>query len=315
MNLSKFVPEKLAGAAGRQILNVKTNSPVILFAAGTVGFVATVVLSVRATMKVDEALNEAEYEQKEIVGAAEEQPEHWTEGEVSEEIHLSRVKVVFTIAKLYAPAVVVGAASIVALTGSHVILTKRNVGLGAALAATDRAFRVYRENVVADAGEEKDQEYRYGLREREIAVDTDEGVAVKTVKDHNQDDIARRGGSMYMKVFDETNRNWENVGMKNQTFLMSVQNHMNNKLRLKGYVLLNDVYDALGMQRTTAGASVGWVKGEGDGKIDFITTGPMNRRDGLDFAQGFERSCWIDFNVQGPIHTRIDDLNELKGRV
>jgi hypothetical protein len=68
-------------------------------------------------------------------------------------------------------------------------------------------------------------------------------------------------------------------------------------------VFLNDVYDLLGMDRTPAGAVVGWVKGHGDGYITFMLDD--NKREVYDFFEGNEKSVWLDFNVDGVVYKLI----------
>lgn len=73
-------------------------------------------------------------------------------------------------------------------------------------------------------------------------------------------------------LFDKFNPHWENYyRRKNALFVQSVQMHVNNLLRVRGYVILNDIYDLLGYERTVSGGALGWIRGseDGDSYIDF----------------------------------------------
>jgi hypothetical protein len=225
------------------------------------------------------------------------QSDEYTEEDAKKDGITNRVQTAVKITKLYAPAFVVGVISIGALTGSHVILSRRNVAVTAAYAALDKGFRGYRERVVGEFGKEKDQEFLYGVTEHEIAVDTDEGVAVRTVKKLGN-------GSIYARVFDQYNKNWQKTPSYNQMFIQSQQNYANDLLRARGHVFLNEIYDMLGMERSKEGAVVGWVKGHGD---DYITFGVFENDTymGQQFVNGSERSIWLDFNVDGIIYNLI----------
>lgn len=296
MNL-KSIATMLASKAARQTLIARKHSPTALFAVGVVGVVGAAVLASRATLKLDEVLSEANHDLEKVRTAE-------VEGYSEEDRRQDQVKIylrtAFKLSKLYAPAIGLGVVSIAALTGSHVVLSRRNIALTAAYAAVDKAFREYRERVVGALGADRDAEFRWGLEDREIVEETEEGPVVKTVKD-----LARKG-SMYARIFDETNPNWNSHQMYNQMFLSSVQQYMNDKLRANGHLLLNEVYDALGMDRSSAGCVVGWVYegGRGDNYVDFgVFRG--DRDSGMRFVRGIENSIWLDFNVDGVIYDKI----------
>lgn len=293
MNLNS-VMNAVTSKVGLKSLVVRKHTPAILFAAGVVGVVATVVVASRATLKLEEVIDDAK-EKLEI--AANLKSELYSESDRQQDIAMIYAKATGKVVRLYAPAFVLGTVSIAALTGSHIILTRRNVALTAAYAVLDKSFRKYRERVVGELGEEKDRGFLYGTVQREIVEETDEGPKVSVVTEVDPD-----GYSMYSRFFDEHNRNWNREIMYNQIFLKNQQNYANDILKSRGYVFLNDVYDMLGFERTKAGQIVGWVLdgGNSDNFIDFgIFQG--NFHDTMRFLSGNERSVRLDFNVDGNI--------------
>jgi hypothetical protein len=292
----RAIKNSVTSRVGRQVLVTQKHSPTLLVGAGIVGVIATVVLASRATLKMEEVLREAEEKDAQIKGAIALETENYSEEDARKDKIGVRVKTAGKIVKLYAPAAIVGVLSVGALAGSHVILSRRNVALTAAYAAVDRGFKEYRQRVVEEFGELKDREFRFGMVENELAVDTDDGVAVKTVKGVDPKSFDER--SIYAKLFDEYNRYWKKEWTMNQLFIQCQQNYANDLLRANGHVFLNEVYDMLGIERTKAGAVVGWVKGHGDDKIDF---GIADTYDGMRFIKGQERSVVLDFNVHGVI--------------
>lgn len=288
----------ITSKVGRQILITQKHSPKILFVAGAVGVVATAVLASRATLKMDEVLMDA---QEDLEKVRRLESVKYSEQDRQHDTTLIYVQSAFKIARIYAPTAIVGVLSIAALTGSHVILSRRNVAITAAYAALDKGFRQYRQRVVDELGGAKDKEFRYGLTDREIVEEDEDGVVVKTVRDK-----AAHGTSVYATLFDEnTSTNWSKRHSQNQLFLQCQQNYANDLLQARGHVLLNDVLDMLGIQRTKAGAVVGWLKdGDGDGYIDFgVFEG--DRQSGMRFVLGHERSVFLDFNVDGIIYDKL----------
>lgn len=291
------IKTKSKSTFNRSLLKVQKHSPALLFGAGIVGFVSTVVLATRATMKLSETLDDIEAKK-----TAHEMTTFENDKEAGKALNRIHLRGAIDVARLYAPAVIIGAVSVGALTTSHVVLNKRYAGMSAAYAAIDQVYREYRERVTNEFGAEKEAELRYGLVDKVVAVEGENGIEAKTLR------VAapQNGLSGYAKCFDETNRNWRGNEdpSYNRTFIMTVQNYATDKLRDRDHIFLNEVYDMLGMARTPAGSQVGWIKGKGDQYVSFgVFSGDQFM--GERFVMGEEGSIWLDFNVAGEIWNLI----------
>jgi hypothetical protein len=296
MNL-QTIKNAATSKVGRQILITKKHSPTLLFAGGVVGIVGTTVLACKATLKLEEVLEEAE---KSHAQANELVHEDYSERDRKKDHVYIYVRTVVKVTKLYAPAVGLGIVSIGALTGSHVTLTKRNAGLTAAYAALDKGFNEYRDRVREEFGEEKEREIRQDIRIRDVDIhDTETG------KDHQYQIKAPGEPSIYARFFDECSSSWSRQPEYNMIFLKAQQNYANDRLRTRGHIFLNEVYDMLGLERSQAGAVVGWViSKDGDNYVDFgIWDGDRERSRA--FVNGYEASVLLDFNVDGVIYDKI----------
>lgn len=284
--------------AGLSLLKTQKHAPAILFVAGVVGFGATVVMASRATLKLNDLLEDNEKKQFELddehqISRLEDSKD--ADREYKKDAAKLKTAFVKDVVVLYAPAVGVGVLSIGALTGSHVILNRRYTSIVAAYATLDKSFREYRGRVTEIYGAQVDKKLVNGVTTREIA--SDDGSQVKTVHES-------LGGSPYAKLFaKDTTFEWTPQADYNLHYLRSQQSWHNDQLQAKGYVFLNDVYKSLGLEPTPAGQAVGWLKKNprdgGDGYIDFgIFDQPEQFND---FMAGREGAIWLDFNVDGPI--------------
>lgn len=297
------IKNKVTSTAGRQVLHAQKHSPTLLFALGVTGVVTTVVLASRATLKMDELLTDAKATDDKFEYHRNTVPDEYSEADHEHDKKVNQVQTALKITKLYTPALAVGMVSVACLTGSHYILTRRNVALTATLAGVDRMFKEYRSRVVDELGVEKDQEFRYGTIEKEITVETDEGPKKKTVK------VIDKHKDPYTFLFDQVNsKNWDKIPAYNQTFLNAQQDFANQRLQAYGHVFLNEILDSLGFDRTPAGAVTGWIKdahqtGDGDGYIDFGIMRDLVRA--KEFLNGEAPAIWLEFNVDGPIYNKI----------
>lgn len=290
-------------------LQMKKHSPEILVGAGIVGVVASTVMACKATTKLDDVLEEPK-EKIEKIHEFMEHPENVPEGkEYTEEDGKKDLTIVYTqaavkVAKLYAPAVVLGAVSIAAIVSGHTILRKRNVALAAAYATLDKGFKEYRGRVIERFGKELDRELRYNIKSKEIEEVEVAPDGTEVVKKKTADVADPNMNSIYARFFDDGCTGWTKDPEYNLMFLRDQQRYANDLLKSRGHLFLNEVYDMLGIQRTKAGACVGWIYDEknpiGDNFVDFGIY-DLYKDKNRDFVNGYERTILLDFNVDGNI--------------
>lgn len=284
-------PAALTRIAGSQSLTLQKNAPNLLFVGGLVGSIGATVMACRATLKLEEIIDEASNTLT-VINEAEFPEGEYSEQDKTRDTGLVYVRASVDIIKLYGPAAIVGGLSIAALTKSHNMLNDRVAALSAAYAAVSTAYDRYREKVIDKYGEEQDREFR-----QTRSVVPLEGPDGKVI---DQTVVSHDGTSPYSKFFDPTSPNWSEEAEYNYAFLVAQQNWANDKLRMQGHLFLNEVYDSLGIPRTRAGSVVGWsFSGAGDNYVDFgIFDGEKNTRA---FVNGLEGSVLLDFNVDGVI--------------
>jgi len=299
MNL---IPAAIARGVARSGLLTQKNSPAILFGVGVVGMVGSTVLACRATLKVDEVIEETKGNLEKIKSY--ENPEKYSEMDRKKDITTAYTKGVFNVAKLYGPAILLGGASIFCLTKSHTILSARNAALTAAYAAVDEAFKKYRGRVVDKYGVEEDLRLRHDSEPVEII--NEKGNITHSTR-------VTGDPTMYARFFDQLSTEWSRDPEYNLVYLKHQQSYFNHMLRARGHVFLNEVYDALGIERSKEGAVVGWVMNGGedsDNHVDFglYEDNPKAR----DFINGREGSILLDFNVDGTILDKIGKSEKVK---
>lgn len=308
MNKTELL-NKMTRSLSKTGFKLKKHSPEILAAVGTVGVVASTVMACKATMKVNEILDEASETLEQIHDGVEKKKKLKDGTEYTEEIAKKDTALVYVqtgvkFGKLYGPAVAVGVASLGCLLTSNHILRKRNFALAAAYTAIDKSYKAYRGRVAKRFGDEVEREIRYNIQAKEVeVVNVDENgteTIEKTIIDvPNFDEY-----SEYARCFDETCLGWTRDAEYNHMFVKQIQNWANDKLRAKGFLFLNDVYEMLGMQKSRAGQVVGWVYDEnGETSDTYIDFGIYNLKDKQKrrFVNGYEKSIWLDFNVDGKI--------------
>lgn len=299
--MKKFNMTNVTRAINKAGFKLKKHSPEILVVAGVVGAVASAIMACKATMKLNDTLNDT----KERVEDFHADETNYTEEEGKKTLTLIYSKAALDVAKLYGPSVVLGGLSITAILTSNNILRKRNIALAAAYTAVDKSFKEYRGRVIERFGKELDRELKYNIKAKEVeeTVVSDDGTEVVEKKTIELADPNTY--SPYAKFYDDGCSGWTKDPEANLMFLRMQQDAATKRLKQQGWLLLNDVYDMLGIPRTKDGMVIGWVYDEkhpvGDYFVDFGIY-DTNRASNRDFVNGYERTILLDFNVDGNIY-------------
>lgn len=288
-------------------LKFKKYTPEILVVTGLVGTVVSTVMACKATTKIDTVLAEHKenIEKTKNYVAKSGYSDTYTEKDYKKDLTIFYTKSGIELAKLYAPSIVLGVASITSILAGHNILHKRNVAIAAAYTAVDKGFKDYRNRVIERFGEELDKELKYNIKAKEIEeIVKDEKTGKEKVEKKTVNVADPNEFSDYARFFDDGCTGWTKDPEYNLMFLKDQQRYANDLLKSKGYLFLNDVYDMLGIPRSKAGQCVGWIYDEkypvGDNFVDFGIYDIYNEK-ARDFVNGYERTILLDFNVDGDI--------------
>lgn len=315
--------EKVSRTVSKYGYKLKKASPTIMIVGAAVGGVTATVLACKATIKAQDILAEHNAEVESIHAAKEQiesgdiqlgDDETYTEKDFKNDITTAYVQTGLKLAKVYAPAVTLGVASLGCMFGSHHIMTRRNASLTAAYIALDKAFEEYRIRVTDRFGDRVQQELEHNVKAVEVeSKKTNEQGVEETIKEYK--DVAMQHTNPYTCIFDETVDTWQPSNMMNRNYLFLMEQAANKRLRTQGHLFLNDVLDLIGTHggvtmKTPEGQIVGWIYDPNDltrqNHVDFGVTNYVDGDEALNsFINGHERSVMLRFNCDGPIIDKI----------
>ena len=237
----------------------------------------------------------------------------YTEEDLKKDITTTYIQTGIKLAKVYAPAVTLGAVSLGCMFGSHRIMTKRNASLTAAYIALDKAFAEYKGRVTERFGDRVQQELAQNVKAVEIeSKQTDENGVEEIIKEYK--DVAEKKTDPYSFIFDNHVDSWQPDDMLNKVHINQVLTAANRKLYYEGHLFLNDVLDMIdpyghGRWHSPIGQIVGWVNDPDDAEASKIkfTLIPWNPNDCKEnIEHGYVDPYYmIRFNCDGPIIDKI----------
>ena len=296
------------------LFQLKKHSPEIMVVGGTIGMIVSAVMACKATTKVDAILDKTK-EQVDGIHKVLETPElqkkykeeygeEYTVEASKKDLAVVYAKTGVEFAKVYGPAVLLGAASVTSILCGHNILNKRHAALTAAYAVVDNGFKEYRGRVVDRFGKELDRELKYNIKSKEIEeeVTDEDGNVTKVKKTVEMATIDEK--SEYDRFFMEGCTGWDKQAEYNLAYVMQRQHYANQMLQERGHLFLNEVYDMFGFERTEAGNAVGWVLDKNNpdvaNHVDFGIHSYDDERK-MAFVNGWERNILLNFNVDGNV--------------
>lgn len=329
------LPVKVTNTVGNVKLGLIKHSPEIAIGAGIIGFVGTVILACKETVKASDVIDEFKKDKEDIKQVMElyEQDNlpddvEYDERDYKHDIVVAHAKCAWALFRCYAPAITVGALSIASILTGCKILKKRELAAIATTAALRESFNAYRGRVASKVGEEVEDRLFRGVEERSIEVEKEDENG--KVKKHKVRYEMATCGSIYSRIFDASNKEWEKSGMQNFDIVVGRMRMLNSKLITEGHLFLNDVYKELGFPISIKGQQAGWIydpqdpdntllKFSGIDKVYFTDQGGIAvdyqsmREDWKALKNDFERDILIDFvNIRDNI---LEDLPRVDSTV
>lgn len=319
----KEIMTKATQVLSKTAFKLKKASPTIMVIGAAIGGVTATVLACKATLKAQDILAEHKsgvekiHEAKDKVDSGEiklSEGETYTEKDMKDDITKQYLKTGLKLAKVYAPAVGLGAASLGCMFGSHHIMTKRNATLTAAYIALEQTFNSYKNRVTDRFGERVQHELEQNIKAVEVETKkVDENGVEEVIKEYR--DIAEQADDPCSLIFDETVDTWQRDADLNRNYLLLMESAANKRLRTQGHLFLNEVLSMIGTHggqslRTPAGQIIGWIYDPDStslhNRVDFGITNYAPNNEALNsFLRGEERSVILHFNCDGIIIDKI----------
>lgn len=277
----------------KQSHRLKAASPTILVVAGIGSLLAAGVVATRKVSEFESVLDRTEKDLERAPKTRSAQAQIYG-------------KLVVDGVRVFAPALGLAAFGTSAVLWSHGVMKRREASLIAAYGLLEQGYNAYRERVRRTVGEELEEDIYNGndISVTDIRKDKNGKLQVDYEAKPGVTDLSK---SPYAVSFDRTNRNWNDARPEyNLVFLRAQERYANHLLQTRGHVFLNDVYDGLGIDRTPAGAVVGWMRDGDDGYIDFglFDAGSPEESDYFHYYSG-DTEILLDFNVDGLIYRSI----------
>ena len=289
------------------------NAPKILTALGISCYAASVVTTVKSTNKFEERIA-ADADKLRELKASLQNKEAINMGEivvkdVKREMLKTSLHTVGTTLKVYAPSIILFATGTGCILGANSIMYKRQAALTAAYGALNTTFSKYRQRVADKYGAEAEKAIRQGA---EAVKDPKTGEVT-----YNQTAPQQDVELDWSVVVDDTCGCWTHgdTVSTQMTYLLYLQQTLQDKLETEGFLFLEDVYKALGVNLTNMDNRklqgmkvVGWIfkKGIHESHIDFGLIDPRtgNRTENYYKCAREGRNCiWIELNPEGDILT------------
>lgn len=259
------LPAKFTQNLGKFNHGVAKNSPLLLSIGGVVGLGVTAYLAYKSAGKVAKITDDLEQrrETEDTIIAMQNEPNldqagQETLNDLQENFTpIKRTEVVRNIAGAVAAPVLVGSLSICSIALSYYILNNRVLNLAASLATATAQNAYFEKKFKKDYGDEEFNKFARPEHSEDITTVDEKGKdKVQHVKVQDRDQW------LTGQWFDQSSEYASDDHAYNLQFIESQESLLQAKLFRDGFLMLNQVRDALGFDRTRDGALVGWTSAD-----------------------------------------------------
>ena len=210
---------------------LKRNASTILTSIGGIGVIVTAIATAKATPKAMKLLDEAKEEKGE---------------------ELTKLEVVYTAGPAYIPAAVIGMSTIACVFSANILNKRHQAALMSAYALVDSSYKEYRAKLKELYGEDAHDKIVEAIAVEKAEDKYVYGSYFGSSCDLSSDD---RTGDRVL-FYDEYSKRYFESTIEQ---VMNAEYHLNRNYTLRGYAVLNELYDFLGLEPTEYGSIMGWA--------------------------------------------------------
>lgn len=310
------VGKAIRQTGGMTWLFAKKHAPEIMIGGGLVGFAVTIGETVVATNKTNDILEEREEREALIKREVSDNPAYTPEMAENDRKQL-RKATRRKLCKTWFPVVSTATASGAAILGGYRIINGRYVATAAAYKTLEDGFDRYRSNVVKEFGKDVDWRMANGYSAEEmkaIQKERDEQKKSEGSKERRKGKPSRYHSEYRYRFDPYSSRHWQRYWIPQQMldFVQYKTRQLNDKFQSDGYLFVNDVLEAFGMEKTSEGQVVGWIKRKGHTNIVSVgyDEAPEEEiRRVLGTKRNDDLYWYLNMNPDGLIYTMIDGVD------
>ena len=221
---------------------IKRNASTILTCLGGAGVVLTTITAVKATPKALAVLEEAKKEKEELTTV--------------EKIKIAGPK--------YIPTILIGTGTVACIFGANIMNKRHQAALVSAYTLVDSSFKEYKQKLKELYGEETHNNVINAIAVEKADPDVvARGSYFGTSCDLSTEEAC---GDPVLFYEEYGNRYFESTIEQ----VISAEYHLNRNYALRGYTVLNELYEFLGLETTDYGSVLGWAPtDEGEYWVEF----------------------------------------------
>ena len=306
------------GALSTCTFFAKKHAPEIMISTGIAGFGLTIIETVKATNNTNDILEERD---KQLSCAIKQDASgiRLLNEEEQNEIKSDARK---ALVKTWAPVATTALASTALVIGGYRIINGRYVATALAYKTLEAGIERYRGNVIKEFGKDVDWRMANSISDEELKAIKQEQRDNQQIADENRGK-RKKDRKPYKRhcenerkyLFDEYSVYWKRWWTATQ-FLDYIRNktrQLQDKFDLQGYLFVNDVLEAFGLEPTSEGQVVGWIRKRGRTTIisvglDELPKEEMERI--LAIRDNENLRFWLKMNPDGIIYNLIDDVDK-----
>ena len=209
----------------------KRHGSTILTYIGGIGVIATTVSAVKATPKAMRLIEEAR--------------------EIKDE-ELTTIEKIKIAGPTYIPTIAMGVGTITCIFGANVLNKRHQAALVSAYAMVDSSYKEYKQKLKELYGEEAHEEIVNAIaveKAKDVGITAASGCALTCLTDDES------CGEPVLFYDEWSGRYFESTIEQ----VIAAEYHLNRNFVLRGYSVLNEFYEFLGLEPTDYGSEVGWT--------------------------------------------------------